>query len=117
MTKSSFIISLTLLFTGLFSSPVSAQVASWYGAEYQNRPVACGGERFNPAALTAAHPSLPCGTRVRVVNPANNRSVIVRINDRGPFTGRRSIDLSRAAFQRLAPLSRGVIRVRLQRLR
>lgn len=60
------------------------------------QPVACGG-RYNAAALTAAHKTLPCGTKVKVTNKANGRSVIVTINDRGPYIKGRIIDLSRAS--------------------
>ncbi|MBX3022181.1 MAG: septal ring lytic transglycosylase RlpA family protein [Bdellovibrionales bacterium] len=70
--------------------------ASWYGGKFHQRKTASG-ERFNMAALTAAHRTLPFGTTVRVTNKANGRSVNVRINDRGPFHGGRVIDLSAAA--------------------
>lgn len=80
--------------------------ASWY----MHGKRTASGERFNPAALTAAHPSLPFGTRVTVRH--GKRSVTVRINDRGPFVRGRCLDLSRAAFARLAPLARGVLPVR-----
>jgi rare lipoprotein A len=66
--------------------------ASWYGAKFQGRRTA-NGERFDKNKLTAAHRSLPFGTRVRVTNQRNGRKVVVRINDRGPFAGRRIIDL------------------------
>lgn len=72
-------------------APASAEIASWYGSGYRT----ANGERFNPAGLTAAHRSLPFGTRVRVTYGA--RSVVVRINDRGPFIAGRTIDLSRGA--------------------
>ena len=65
-------------------------------------------------AMTAAHKSLPFGTNVRVTNPANGRSVVVRINDRGPFIRGRAIDLSRAAAQRIGMISRGHARVTLE---
>ena len=71
-------------------------VASWYGGKFHGRKTASG-ERYNQNALTAAHRSLPFGTRVRVTNTSNGNTVIVRINDRGPFVGGRVIDLSRAA--------------------
>jgi rare lipoprotein A len=71
-------------------------MASWYGPGFQGRKTASG-ERFNTNELTAAHRYLPFGTRVRVVNQSTGRSVIVRINDRGPFHGGRVIDLSRAS--------------------
>ncbi len=70
--------------------------ASWYGPGFHGKRTA-NGERFNADGLTAAHRSLPFGTRVRVTNRTNGRSVVVRINDRGPFVGGRSIDLSRGA--------------------
>lgn len=72
--------------------PYQRGMASWYGSGYRT----ANGERFNPNGLTAAHPSLPFGTRLRVVN-GNGRSVVVRVNDRGPFTRGRIIDLSRGS--------------------
>jgi rare lipoprotein A len=71
-------------------------VASWYGPGFHGRLTA-NGERFNTNSLTAAHRTLPFGTRVRVTNATTGRSVVVRINDRGPFTRGRVIDLSKAA--------------------
>ncbi|MCE4224639.1 septal ring lytic transglycosylase RlpA family protein [Methylobacterium sp. C25] len=70
--------------------------ASWYGPGFQGHRTASG-ERFNSGGLTAAHRSLPFGTRVRVTNNATGRSVVVRINDRGPFVGGRQIDLAAGA--------------------
>ncbi len=70
--------------------------ATWYGPGFHGNTTACG-EVFNMYALTAAHPSLPCGTRVRVTNLSNGLSVTVRINDRGPYSGGYIIDLSYAA--------------------
>ncbi|WP_254550357.1 septal ring lytic transglycosylase RlpA family protein [Catellatospora tritici] len=70
------------------------------------------GERFNPDALTAAHKSLKFNTRVRVTNPTNGKSVVVRINDRGPYIAGRCLDLSRAAFAQIANLSSGVTTVK-----
>ncbi|HZN71379.1 MAG TPA: septal ring lytic transglycosylase RlpA family protein [Micromonosporaceae bacterium] len=67
------------------------------------------GEQFDPEALTAAHKELPFDTRVRVTNLANGTSVIVRINDRGPYIDGRCLDLSRAAFREIADLDSGVI--------
>ena len=81
--------------------------ASWYGGKFHGRRTASG-ERFDMNALTAAHPSLPFGTRVRVRNPRNGREVLVRINDRGPFTGGRIIDLSRAAAEAIGLIQAGV---------
>ncbi len=80
------------------------------GASYYDEPQnTASGERFDPEALTAAHKTLPFGTRVRVTNPANGKSVIVRINDRGPYVDGRCLDLSRAAFRTIANLSQGVL--------
>jgi rare lipoprotein A len=81
------------------NSPAMAQCgkASWYALTSRT----ASGERMNPAALTAAHRSLPFGTKVRVTNKRNGKSVIVRINDRGPFIRGRIIDLSKAAARQL----------------
>jgi len=71
------------------------------------------GERFNTRAMTAAHPTLPFGTRLRVTNVTNGRSVVVRINDRGPFVPGRVVDLSESAAESLGMVERGVIKVKL----
>jgi rare lipoprotein A len=84
--------------------------ASWYGGKFHGRKTA-NGERYNQNALTAAHKSLPFGTKVRVTNEANGKSVVVRINDRGPYSGKRVIDLSRAAANAVGMVQRGVARV------
>jgi rare lipoprotein A len=80
--------------------------ASYYAAKFDGRPTASG-ERFDNSAMTAAHRTLPFGSLVRVTNPANGRSVIVRINDRGPFSAGRMIDVSRAAADELGLVARG----------
>lgn len=90
--------------------------ASWYGAKHHGKKTASG-ERFNQRALTAAHRTLPFGTRVKVTNTLNSKSVVVRINDRGPYSKGRIIDLSRAAANKINMLNRGVAPVRLQVLR
>jgi rare lipoprotein A len=91
--------------------------ASWYGA-YHHGKLTASGERFNKNALTAAHRRLRFGTRVRVINLKNGRSVIVRINDRGPFGGKgRIIDLSEAAAKKLGMIDAGVVPVKLEILR
>ncbi|RDI95570.1 septal ring lytic transglycosylase RlpA family protein [Meiothermus sp. QL-1] len=92
---------------------VQEGLASWYGARFHGRRTASG-ERFNKFHLTAAHRSLPFGTRVRVVNPRNGQSVVVRINDRGPHIQGRIIDLSYAAALQLGLVRQGVFRVRLE---
>ncbi len=81
-------------------------VASYYGARFNGRPTASG-ERFDMNALTAAHKTLPFGTRVRVTNPRTGKSVVVRINDRGPYAHGREIDVSRAAAVELGLIQRG----------
>ncbi len=87
--------------------------ASWYGPGFHGRRTASG-EVFNQNALTAAHRTLPFGTQVRVTNLSNNRQIIVRINDRGPFTGGRIIDLSAGAARAVGLHSVGVGTVRLE---
>jgi rare lipoprotein A len=87
--------------------------ASWYGPKFHGRRTA-NGERFNMNAMTAAHPSLPFNTRLRVTNLDNGRRCIVRINDRGPFKGGRIIDVSRAAARKLDFEHAGLAKVRLE---
>lgn len=88
--------------------------ATWYSDSLAGSPTASG-ERYDPQALTAAHRTLPFGTRVLVTNLRNDRSVEVRINDRGPFGRRdRIIDLSRAAAERLDMIRAGVVPVRVR---
>lgn len=89
--------------------------ASYYGSRHQGKRTASG-ERFNQHGLTAAHRSLPFGSRVRVTNLANQRSVVVRVNDRGPHSRGRLIDLSRGAAQKIGMLRSGTARVRVQGL-
>lgn len=81
-------------------------VASYYGKKFAGRRTASG-ERFNPQHLTAAHKTLPFGTKVLVTNPRSGKSVTVRINDRGPYAHGRSIDLSRAAAEQIGLVARG----------
>jgi rare lipoprotein A len=87
-------------------------VASWYGGGFHGRRTA-NGERFDMNALTAAHPTLPLSTVVRVTNLENGHSIAVRINDRGPFAKNRIIDMSRAGAQALGFDARGTARVRV----
>jgi len=98
----------------LLSMPVSSAdgFASYYGAGFHGRRTASG-ERFDQHALTAAHRTLSFGTKVRVTNARNGNSVVVTVNDRGPFVRGRVIDVSRAAAQRLGMLGAGVAPVRL----
>jgi rare lipoprotein A len=107
-----------LLFIWTFPGPkVSAaecqtMVASWYGTESGNRTA--NGERFDGTSLTAAHKTLPFGTKLRVTY--QGKSVVVRINDRGPFIKGRSLDLSRAAAVKIGLIPAGVARVCVKRL-
>jgi rare lipoprotein A len=88
------------------------EVASWYGPGFAGRPTSTG-ETYNPEGLTAASKTLPLGSRVRVTNPDTGRSVVVRINDRGPFVRGRSIDLSHGAARQIGLTGKGVGRVQV----
>lgn len=88
-------------------------IASWYGSKFHGHETS-NGEIYDMFAMTAAHTSLPLPTFVRVTNLENNRQVIVRVNDRGPFVGNRIIDLSYAAAYRLDMLDKGTARVRVE---
>ncbi len=90
-------------------------LASFYARRFHGRRTASG-EVYDPKAMTMAHRSLPFGTWVSVTNLGNGRSVRVRVNDRGPWTGSRLADLSMAAARQLGMLAQGVARVRLERL-
>ncbi|UPM51383.1 MULTISPECIES: septal ring lytic transglycosylase RlpA family protein [unclassified Synechococcus] len=92
---------------------VSTGEASWYGPGFYGNRTA-NGEVFRPGTLTAAHRTLPFGTKVRVTNLWNGRSAIVRINDRGPFHGRRVIDLAHGAASQLGLVSSGIAQVKLE---
>jgi rare lipoprotein A len=110
MAAPKIVISALLAAATVLAQPVAALAktkgcgsASWYALTSKT----ASGERMNPAKLTAAHKTLPFGTKLRVTNPANGKSVIVRINDRGPFIKGRQLDLSKAAAQRIGIISRG----------
>lgn len=87
--------------------------ASWYGKDFHGKATA-NGEVYNMNALTAAHKTLPMPSYVKVTNLANNRSIILRVNDRGPFVAGRLIDVSRRGAQLLGFQKQGVTRVRIQ---
>jgi len=87
-------------------------MASWYGRQHQGRATSSG-EAFDMNQLTAAHRTLPFGTRVRVKNLETGRSVVVRVNDRGPFAAARIIDVSYAAAKTLGMVGAGVTRVEM----
>ena len=94
------------------SSPYQVGTASWYGEQFQGKTTASG-EPFDMRDFTAAHPTLPLGTYVKVTNLRNGRAVVVRINDRGPVVDGRIIDVSYNAAQALGFKDRGVQTVRL----
>ena len=106
MTKK--IVGVAALVTGLFLSVAGPALAagdqcgsaSWYGPGFHGK-TAASGERFNENAMTAAHRTLPFGTKVRVVHQQTGKSITVKINDRGPYHGKRIIDLSKAAATQL----------------
>ncbi len=114
-------IALLLLFSAYASEPGRASdrayeavgVASWYGAKFHGR-ITASGEPYDMNAMTAAHPSLPFGTKVRVTNLENGRAVVLRINDRGPFAKGRIIDVSRHAAEHLGFLGADLVRVRVE---
>lgn len=123
-----FIILTLIILTGCSSTPSKspnakvsqssrshelAGKASWYGKNYHGRRTASG-ERYNMRAYTAAHKTLAFGTIVRVTNPQNNKSVDVKINDRGPFVKGRVIDLSPKAFDKIGNTNQGVIPVKIK---
>jgi len=113
------VVSLETLLT--MASSLDTQLAteehelSLYSEKFQGKGTACG-ESFDMNALTAAHRTFPCNTLVKVTNVENGQSVIVRINDRGPYVDGRDMDLSLAAFTRIAPRTQGVAQARFERL-
>lgn len=88
-------------------------VASWYGPEFQGLPTASG-RPYNMEGLTCAHRKLPLGTRVKVTNLLNGRNLDLEVTDRGPFVGKRVLDVSMAAAKRLGFVGQGLIPVRIQ---
>ena len=130
LARVALLVSLTWFFTGWASPPRSTNsggpepaglesaaivdgVASYYGKEHHGKKTA-NGEIFDMNKLTAAHRSLPFGSQVKVTNLSNQRSVIVRINDRGPYYQGRIIDLSLAAAERLEMVNSGIAKVKLE---
>jgi len=102
----------TIPLTRSNARPYQVGTASWYGEDFEGKPTASG-EPFNMYELTAAHPTLPLGTLVRVTNLRNRRAVVVRINDRGPVVPGRIIDVSYSAARMLKFQGQGIQRVRL----
>ncbi len=89
--------------------------ASWYGPKFHGK-ITANGEIFNQMAYTAASKVMKFGTLLKITNPRNNKSVIVRINDRGPYIAGRQLDLSKAAALSLGMMKRGVIKVEVEKL-
>jgi len=86
---------------------------SWYGKKFQGKPTASG-EPFNMYALTAAHRTLPFNTMIKVTNLQNSRSIVVRVNDRGPYSKSRIIDLSYLGAKKLGYLNKGVAKLKIE---
>ena len=107
------VLALTLPFGANATVTIQEGLVSWYGERFHERPTASG-ELFDVNAMTMAHPTLPFGTRVKVTNLRNGRSVVLRVNDRGPFVGQRIADLSQAAASYLGMLRRGIAHARLE---
>lgn len=90
--------------------------ASWYGPGFHGRKTA-NGEKFDQMSYTAAHKSLRFGTLLKITNPKNGKSIVVRINDRGPYIEGRDLDLSKAAAHELGLMRRGVARLKVEELK
>ena len=114
---SRFLLSLLLLAPTMPAHALSRQcgIASFYGYEHHGMRTA-NGERFDANAMTAAHRSLPFGTRLRVTNQSNGKSVVIRVNDYGPTIPSRIIDLSRGAFASIASPSSGLAEICMTKL-
>ena len=110
-----FAAAITLLTMTGTSYADSVGMASYYGKEFSGRRTA-NGERFNPGGLTAAHRSLPFGTKLQVTNLRNGKKVVVRITDRGPFAKGRVLDLSYGAARAVGMVSSGTAKVKMERL-
>lgn len=93
--------------------PMREGIASWYGERFAGRPTA-NGEIFDPAGWTAAHRTLPLGTMVKVTNPRNGTSIMLRVNDRGPYISGRIIDLSQQAARMLDLEEQGIGEVQIE---
>ena len=116
-TKQTALVAVTIaagLMVGASSATAASQCgrASWYALHSKT----ASGERMNPSAMTAAHRSLPFGTKLKVTNQRNGRSVVVRINDRGPFIKGRMLDLSKGAAGQLGFISSGYTAVCVARI-
>ncbi len=92
---------------------IQTGIASYYADKHQNQKTA-NGEMYQHKLKTAAHRSLPFGTNVKVVNIENNKSIVVKINDRGPFRKGRIIDLSKSAFMEISDTNQGLLKVQIE---
>jgi rare lipoprotein A len=106
------LVAFTIILSALVSTARAEQCKASY---YQHGTRTASGEHFNPGGLTAAHRSYPFGTRLHVTNPATGRSVVVRINDRGPFVRGRCLDLARGAAEVIGMIGQGTAMVTIQR--
>ena len=95
------------------STKVEIGIASYYANRFHNRPTASG-ELYNKNSLTGAHKTLPFGTKVKVTRVSNNKSVIVRINDRGPYSKKRVIDLSYKGAKEIGLIRDGITKVKIE---
>ncbi len=113
--KNSIVFTLLLICLSFHGYAQSAEtgLASFYNDKFEGKKTASG-EIYKASKLTAAHRTLPFGTRVKVTNLSNNRSVVVTVNDRGPFVKNRVIDLSRAAAEKLGYIDQGVAEVKVE---
>lgn len=113
-TVSSLIIVLFFFFAGFGQKPQTGK-ASFYAKSFAGKLTASG-ERFNPKEYTAAHRHFPFGTKIRITNLANDRSIVVRINDRGPYVSDRIIDVSPITARKLGFIKRGVANVHIKKV-
>src|SRR5690554_1925818 len=125
--KTLFLLLCIAILAGCSSAPLSGNTGKWaghkesgqasyYADKFQNRKTA-NGELYKAGRKTAAHRTLPFGSKVKVTNVRNGKSVVVRINDRGPFVRGRIIDLSRSAFSSIGDISAGLLSVRIEVVR
>ncbi|MFV0237587.1 MAG: septal ring lytic transglycosylase RlpA family protein [Flavobacteriales bacterium] len=111
-------LSLVVFATGGIEKPQIEQIskektgkASWYGPGFHGKLTA-NGERYDMNGISAAHKTLKFGTKVKITNIANGKSIVVRINDRGPYIAGRQFDLSKGAFKKIASIDTGVIKIK-----
>lgn len=101
---------------GTGASTAEIGIASYYGDAFHGKKTASG-EVFDQRKLTCAHRELPFGARLRVTNLENNKSVVVRVNDRGPWVSGRIVDLSYAAAKQIGMIEKGLVRVKIERIK